>query len=441
MNEKIILDADETIVCPKCAHEFTLGDGITRQTIDRHAEEFEALLTTRRRELEEHLAHEAQRKATQASAAEIAKLQDQVAGARRAEREAKEAIEKAREEARNKAVAETEQDRKAWQEDLARKDEAIKQFREQEIELRRQKQAVEEQQRGMELELQRKIDEERVKITASISQREADRFSLMEAEWKKKIDDAQKSNEDLRRKLEQGSQQLQGEVLELEVEQSLSTSFLHDLIEEVKKGVRGADVIQTVRTPTGMTAGKIIWEAKRAENWSDKWLQKLKDDQQEAKADLAVLVTTVMPKGVTDPFVRVGDIWVISPQVLRPMAETLRVILLESHKLRQANVGRAEKVEQLYNYLSSPTFAQRIRTVFDTFATMQTELDAEKRAMTRIWTKRQAQIERIGKSMGAVVGEMQGIAHDSLPDLQNLDTLEAVAMSEPDAIDESPRLS
>ena len=129
MNEKIILDADETIVCPKCAHEFTLGDGMTRQTIDRHAEEFEALLTTRRRELEEHLAQEAQRKATQASAAEIAKLQDQVAGAKRAEREAKEAIEKAREEARDKAVAETEQDRKAWQEDLARKDEAIKQFR------------------------------------------------------------------------------------------------------------------------------------------------------------------------------------------------------------------------------------------------------------------------------------------------------------------------
>lgn len=435
MNDKIILDADETIVCPKCAHEFTLGDGITRQTIDRHAEEFEALLTTRRRELEEHLAQEAQRKATQAAATQIATLQEQVAGAKRAEREAKEAIEKAREEARDKAVAETEQDRKAWQEDLARKDEAIQQFREQEIELRRQKQAVEERQRGMELELQRKIDEERVKITATISQREADRFSLLEAEWKKKIDDAQKSNEDLRRKLEQGSQQLQGEVLELEVEQSLSINFFHDLIEEVKKGVRGADVIQTVRTSTGMTAGKIIWEAKRAENWSDKWLQKLKDDQQEAKADLAVLVTTVMPKGVTDPFARVGDVWVISPQVLRPMAETLRVILLESHKLRQANVGRAEKVEQLYNYLSSPTFAQRIRTVFDTFATMQTELDAEKRAMTRIWTKRQTQIERIGKSMGAVVGELQGIAHDSLPDLRNLETLEAVALPEPDGVD------
>lgn len=104
----------------------------------------------------------------------------------------------------------------------------------------------------------------------------------MEAEWKKKIEDAQKSNEELRRKLEQGSQQLQGEVLELEVEQPLTTTFFHDLIEEVKKGVRGADVIQTVRTSTGISVGKIIWEAKRAEHWSDKWVQKLKDDQQEA---------------------------------------------------------------------------------------------------------------------------------------------------------------
>jgi hypothetical protein len=428
MQDKIILDADETIVCPKCAHEFTLGDGITRQTIDRHAEEFEALLSTRKHELEEHLAQEAQRKATQAAAAQIAKLQDQVSTAKKAEREAQESIEKVREEAREKAAADAEQERKSFQDDLARKDATIRGFREQEIELRRQKQAVEEQQRNMELELQRQLDEERIKITVAISQRESDRFSVMEADWKKKFDDAQKSNDDLRRKLEQGSQQLQGEVLELEVENSLTTTFFHDLIEEVKKGVRGADVIQTVRTAAGIPAGKIIWEAKRAENWSDKWLVKLKEDQQEAKADLAVLVTTVMPKGVTGPFTRIGDVWVVSPQVLRPMAETLRVILLESHKLRQANVGKSEKMDQLYDYLASPTFSQRIRGVFDSFTTMQTELEAERRAMTRIWAKRQAQIHSVMKSMSTVVGELQGIAQDSLPDLQRIDTLEALAL-------------
>lgn len=437
LHDKIILGADETIVCPKCSHEFLLGEAITRQTIDRHAEEFETLLSNRRQELETHLTEEAQRKANQAAAGQIAKLQGDVSSAKRAEREAQESIAKVREETREKAVADAEQERKALQEDLVRKDEAIQRFREQEIELRRQKQVVEEQQRDMELELQRKLDEERKNITMAIAQREADRFSQMDAQWKKKFDDAQKSNDDLRRKLEQGSQQLQGEVLELEVEQSLTTNFFQDLIEEVKKGIRGADVIQTVRTAGGLTAGKIIWEAKRAENWSDKWLHKLKDDQQEAKADLAVLVTTAMPKGVTDLFVRMGDVWVISPQVLRPMAETLRVILLESHKLRQANAGRAEKVEQLYNYLSSPTFSQRIRTVFDTFSSMQVELDAERRAMTRIWAKRQTQIERIAKNMGTVVGELQGIAQDSLPDLQQINTLEALALPEPAADDQN----
>lgn len=434
MQDKIILDANETIVCPKCSHEFTLGDGITRQTIDRHAEEFEALLTTRRHELEEHLAQEAQRKANQAAASQIAKLQDQVSSSKRAEREAQESIEKVREEARIKALADAEQTRKALEDDLTRKNTEIKGFREQEIDLRRQKQALEEQQRNLELDLQRKVDEERTKITVAVSLRESERFGMMEAEWRKKFDDAQKSNDDLRRKLEQGSQQLQGEVLELEVEQTLTTCFFHDLIDEVKKGVRGADVIQTVRTPAGISAGKIIWEAKRAEHWSEKWLHKLKEDQQEAKADLAVLVTTVMPKGVIGPFTRIGDVWVVSPQVVRPMAETLRVILLESHKLRQANIGKAEKMGQLYDYLASPSFSQRIRGVFDSFTTMQSDLDSERRALTKIWAKRQAQIDSVMKSMSTVVGELQGIAQNTLPDLQHIDALEALTLPEPEQI-------
>jgi len=426
-DHKIILNADEHIVCPKCAHDFILGEGITRQTIDRHAEEFESLLQSRRAELEARLTQEAQRKATQMAAEQIAALQEQVAAAKRSERAVQESIEKIRAEARANAVAEAEQARVALEEDLQRKNQELQHFRAQELALRRQKQELEEQQKNLELDLQRKLDDERGRITAMVSQREAERFALMEAEWKKKIEDAQKSNEDLRRKLEQGSQQLQGEVLELEVEQSLSTSFFHDLIEEVKKGVRGADVIQTVRTPAGITAGRIIWEAKRAEHWSDKWLQKLKDDQQEAKAELAVLVTTAMPKGVTEPFTRIGDIWVISPQVLRPMAETLRVIILESHKLRQANVGRDEKIEQLYNYLASPTFAQRMRTVLDTFSTMQIELESEKRAMQKIWARRQVQIDRASKSMTTVVGELQGITMDALPGLRQIESLDALA--------------
>ncbi|GCL65158.1 DUF2130 domain-containing protein [Pseudaquabacterium pictum] len=423
MSQKIIVMADETIVCPHCAHEFPLQEGITRQTIDRHADEFEAVLRARGTELEERMRDEAQRSALQKVAGDVARMQEQLSMAKKAEREAQAGLEQVRQETRAKALAEADQERKALLEDLARKDEAIRSFRDQEIELRRQRQALEEQQRGLELDLQRRLDEERVKITDAISQRESERFSMVEAELRKKIEDAQRANEDLRRKLEQGSQQLQGEVLELEVEQSLTTSFFHDLIEEVKKGQRGADVIQTVRTPAGQVAGKIIWEAKRAENWSDKWLQKLKDDQQEAQADLAVLVTTAMPKGITDPFVRIGDVWVVSPQVLRPMAETLRVILLESHKLRVASSGQAEKVEQLYHYLSSPGFSQRVRTMLDSFNAMQSDLNSEKRAMTKIWAKRQAQIDRVTKSMLTVVGELQAISQNALPELDGIEAL------------------
>ncbi|PKO43547.1 MAG: DUF2130 domain-containing protein [Betaproteobacteria bacterium HGW-Betaproteobacteria-22] len=293
----------------------------------------------------------------------------------------------------------------------------------QELELRRQKTALEEQQRNIEVELQRKLEEERVKMTEQISAAEANRFSFIEAEYKKKIEDAQKANEDLRRKLDQGSQQLQGEVLELELEHVLTTSFLHDQIDEVKKGQRGADVLHTVRTVHGVECGKIIWEAKRADNWSEKWLQKLKDDQQEAKADIAVLVTTVMPKGVDEIIVRIGDVWVISPHAIKPVAEMLRNALVEANKLKVVNTGRNEKMELLYNYLSSAQFSQKVRTMLDAFVSMRSDLEAEKRAMQKIWAKRQTQIERVTMSMTSVVGELQGIAHVELPQLDSVETV------------------
>ena len=423
MQNKIIITANEPITCPKCGHDFPLDAGITRQTIERYESEFEAAFAAQRKEMEETLAREAERKVTRQFSEQIGKLQEQLSDSRKQERQSKELIVKAHTDAKTKATEEFAQEKKALSDELLEKEVRLRQFREQELDLRKQKKDLEEQQANLQLDLQRKLDEERVKISEQISQKEADRFSMIEAEYKKKIEDAQRANEDLRRKLDQGSQQLQGEVLELELEHTLATSFLHDQIDEVKKGVRGADILQTVRTPMGQVCGKIIWEAKRAENWSDKWLQKLKDDQQEAKADIAVLVTTAMPKGATESFVRIGDVWVVSPQVMRPVAETLRVILLEAHKLKLVNTGRNEKMESLYNYLASAQFSQKVRTMLESFESMRNDLEAEKRAMQKIWVKRQTQIERVTGSMVTVVGELQGIAHDSLPELDAIGTL------------------
>jgi hypothetical protein len=428
MQKKIIIASDETIVCPSCNQQFSLDQGITRHTIERYEHDLSDALAIQTRELEAALAKDAERKASKLFGAQLTKLQEDLADVRKAEKAARAQVTSAQLEARTRAQADFALEKAAFTEELAEKNKQVQSFREQELGLRKQKKQLEEQQANIQVELERKFDEERKRLTTQIGTREAERFSLIEAEYKKKIDDAQKANEDLRRKLDQGSQQLQGEVLELELEHMLGNVFFHDLIEEVKKGQRGADVVQTVRTPMGQICGKIIWEAKRAENWSDKWLQKLKDDQQSANADLAVIVTTVMPKGITDSFCRIGDVWVVSPEVMRPVAETLRVILLEAQRLKLVNTGRNEKMEQLYNYLSSAQFAQRVRTMLEGFVAMRSDLDSEKRAMQRIWAKRQTQIERVTGSMVSVVGELQAIAQDQLPQLDSMMELDAIGM-------------
>ena len=246
MTKKIIIAADEIIVCPKCAHHFPLSESITRQTIERYESEFDDAFSAQKKELEASIEKEAERKATKQFADKIALLQEQLQDSKVAEEETKKLIVKVQLEARVKAQTEFEGEKKALSEELVEKDGKLNEFRAQELELRKQMRLVDERQTNMEIELQRKLEDERSKMSEQIGASEAARFSFKEAEYKKKIEDALKANEDLTRKLNQGSQQLQGEVLELELEHILSASFLHDKIDEVKKGHRGADVLQTV---------------------------------------------------------------------------------------------------------------------------------------------------------------------------------------------------
>jgi hypothetical protein len=182
-------------------------------------------------------------------------------------------------------------------------------------------------------------------------------------------------------------------------------------------------VLQTVRSTNGNECGTIIWEAKRAENWSDRWLQKLKDDQLEAKADLAVVVSTCMPDGHSGPFLVHQGVWIVREACVVPVAQTLRLMLTEINNLKLANTGKNEKVQALYDYLCGSLFAQRVRVVVETFMNMKRDLDQEKAAMERVWKKRALQIERVTTSMSGMVGELQAIAHDSLPQLDAIDQL------------------
>jgi hypothetical protein len=434
MDQKIIIGASETVTCPKCSHTFPLDKGITRQTIQRYEHEFEESLTEHRKAVEKQLAAEATKRAAKQFGAQIEDLTQQVADSKRAANHATAQLEKARQEGRTKAAKEFDIEKKVLTEELAEKDKRLGEFRKQELQLRSQQKKLAEDKENLGLEVERRLAVVRQQIELQTTQRETERFSLKEAEYKKKLEDAERSVAVLQRKLDQGSQQLQGEVLELEVEHVLSENCRHDRISEVKKGVRGADVLHEVCTPTGQVCGTIIWEAKRAEKFSDGWIQKVKEDQRDADAHVAVLVTTAMPKGVTDPFVQLDGVWIIPPHLIKPVALALRSFLIDLQRVSTVNTGRENKAELLYNYMSSPQFSHTIKSVVETFVAMKAQLDAERRSLTRHWAQREVHIDKVLLSVSELVGHLQGITHDGLPQLNDIETL---ALPDPNFLDPS----
>ena len=228
----------------------------------------------------------------------------------------------------------------------------------------------------------------------------------------------------MKRKLEQGSQQLQGEVLELELENILAADHPLDNIEAVKSGARGADVIQTVRMRSGTECGKIVWETKRTENWSNGWIDKLKTDMQNVNGDIGVIVTAAFPSDIKEPMAIKGGVWLVKPNLVRSLVEALRSSLLEVQRQKAISSGREQHLEAVYDYVCSIQFMQRIKAVVAHQQEMKRELDKERNALTRIWNKREKQIAGITDQMVSMVGELQGLADDGMPLLDQIAELD-----------------
>lgn len=226
--------------------------------------------------------------------------------------------------------------------------------------------------------------------------------------------------EELKRKSEQGSQQLQGEVLELELEEMLRSKFPFDSIEPVAKGEFGGDVIQRVFSPSGLSCGVMLWEAKRTKNWSDKWLAKLRDDQRTAKAEVSILISQALPKD-TVSFEKIDGVWVCAPQYAVPLVFALRQTLIQVANSRQSQEGQQTKKELVYDYLTGPRFRHRVEAIVEKFSDMRTDLDREKRSMTRLWAKREAQIQGVIDSTVGMYGDLQGIAGQALQEIEGLE--------------------
>ncbi|MEK7513960.1 MAG: DUF2130 domain-containing protein [Patescibacteria group bacterium] len=270
-----------------------------------------------------------------------------------------------------------------------------------------------------ELEMKKQLAREEGKIKEELAKQFSEAHSLKDQEKEKVINDLKKALEAAQRKAEQGSQQTQGEVLELELEGLLKKEFPDDEIKEVKKGQRGADVVQTVIDKRGQTCGLILWESKNAQ-WQDSWLAKLREDQRQAKAHLAVLVATNHPKEI-GLFKYVSNVWVVDRQAVLSLAMVLRFNLVNINYERRMNVGKNEKMEVLWQYVTGTEFPHRIEAIVESFTNLQTDIEKEKRFFSIKWARQEKELRKIMDSTHGIYGELQAVSGRELQTIKQLE--------------------
>jgi hypothetical protein len=402
------------ITCPHCAGEFQIDQVISAQLTAEIRQEFEQEFTQKA----QHLSKERDKVAELQRQVEAQKQQfdDQVKQAIANERAS--LLSKARVEAQQ-AVAVDLQDR---EEQLKVTQQQLKNLKKQELELHKKNRELTEQAENQELEIARRIEQERKLIREAALKQADEQSQLKRAEDKLVIESLRKKIEDLQRKAEQGSQQLQGEAQEIVLQSLLLSLFPGDIIEEVSQGARGADLIQRVIDSNGRECGAILWESKNTKNWSDQWLSKAIDDQQSAKTSCACIVSQAVPKSIQH-FGEMNGVWVASWSCARSVATVLRRVLVETTQARIASAGQDCKKEQVYNYLSGPEFRNRIRGLVEPYIEMQADLEAEKRALNTRWNKRQKQLDRALASTTGLYGDLQGIIGNGLKEIEGMDLL------------------
>lgn len=422
------------IICPNCKTEIKLTESLAAPLIESTRQQFEQQLTLKDVEIvkREQIMREKEKQL-----AEIKnKIDEQIAG-QVAEQLKIDRIRIVAEESRKaKLAAATDLEQKSLelidlQEVLKQRDAKLAEAQKEQAEFIRKQRELDDAKREMELTVQKRIQEGLTETRQSAKKEAEDELNLKVKEKEQTITAMQKQIEELKRKSEQGSQQLQGEVLELELENLLRAKFSFDTIEPVPKGEYGGDVLQRVVSPNGQVVGSILWESKRTKNWSDTWLVKLREDQRMAKAEVAVIVSQVLPKGV-ETFEMVDGIWVTIPRVALPVAAVLRQSLLEIAMARQASEGQQTKTELIYQYLTGPRFHHRIEAIVEAFSTMQDDLNKERKAIMKQWAKRETQIERVMQATVGMYGDLQGIAGMSLQEIEGLSlpALEALGSNE-----------
>jgi len=423
MNRKNIVMTEPTIVCPNCKTEVKLTESLAAPLIESTRRQFEQRLAQKDTEIIQR--EQAMREKEKQLSEDKRKLDDQVASQVAEQLKAERVRVIAEESKKAKLASAAELENKArelaeLQEVLKSRDEKLAEAQKAQAELIKKQRELDDAKRELDLTIEKRVQDGLTEVRTLAKKEAEDEQKLKVMEKEQTITAMQKQIEDLKRRAEQGSQQLQGEVQELELENLLRMKFPFDAIDPVPKGEFGGDVLHRVVSTGGQAGGTILWEFKRTKNWSDAWLAKLRDDQRTSKAEIAVIVSQILPKGV-ETFEMVEGVWVTHPRAALPVAMILRQSLLEISLARQSSEGQQTKTEMVYQYLTGPRFRQRVEAIVEAFSTMQEDLDKERKVIMKQWAKREEQIERVMGATVGMYGDLQGIAGKSLQEIEGLE--------------------
>lgn len=404
------------ITCPNCNHQFEPGDSM-RDEIEKELRG-KMVDWQKKKDEEFRLKETSFQQQLQAKDEENRKQID--AEKKKLQQELQDTI-------RKSVAADFENQLKMLQQNAAENEEKLKEARKQQLEFLQKEQALKTREEELQLTLQKQLMEEREKLKEQLQKEESEKISLKEQEYQlrlkeleKQLDDQKKLADEMRRKSEQGSMQLQGEVQELMLEELLQATFPFDKIEEVGKGVRGADCTQIVRNQFGNEAGKIIYESKRTKDFSNEWIEKLKADMRTLGADVAVIVTQAFPKDM-DRFGEKDGVYICSFAEVRSVALLLRNALLKIADAKKSQDNKGDKMHMLYDYLTGSEFSEQWKAIREGFMSMKLSIQRERDAMEKLWKAREKQLEKVLLNAAHIKGSVEGIAG---ADAINLNLLE-----------------
>jgi hypothetical protein len=394
-----------TIKCPNCRHEFAMEEAVSEQYKKDLREQM--ILFTRKKE------EEFQKKDIELSR----KLQEQEFIFQQKMNEEKKLIQQRLEEDIRKTIHSDFENRLTiLQQSNEEQQEKLKSARQKELEFLQKEQALKNKEEELEISTQRKLQEERIKIADEIRRTEEQKnqsketdFQLQLKEKEKQLEDQRKLIEEMKRKADQGSMQLQGEVQELALEKLLQETFPFDLVEPVGKGIRGADCTLTIRNSTGQECGKIIYESKRTKNFEVDWVDKLKNDMRQQGAQVAILVTRIMPRDMTC-FGEKNGVWICNFSEVKALTEVLRDGVIRIFQASKNQQNKGDKMQLLYDYLTSSEFSEQWKAIREGFSSMKMSIQRERDMMERLWKTREKQLEKVLLNAAHIKGSMEGIS-------------------------------